>query len=105
MKTRMELHRKLVNILGKDNPVHVYFQPPENTKMTYPAIVYSIERYTKLHADNIPYKIDPAYSITVIDKDPESQITKCLLDWPMCSFNRHFTSDNLNHDVFILYNI
>ena len=40
MATRQELQTKLEDILGGR---HVYFQPPESTKMEYPAIVFSMK--------------------------------------------------------------
>ena len=90
----------LEHILGSRN---VYFQPPTNLKMQYPAIVYSRERIEKQHADDIVYKQNTAYQITVIDKDPDSEIVHKVSQLPMCRHDRHFTSDNLNHDVFTLY--
>lgn len=82
---------------------NVYFQPPESIKMKYPAIVYSRSDIVNSFADNLPYIQSHAYTITVIDKDPDSKIVEKVSKLPMCRFDRHFTSDNLNHDVFTLY--
>ena len=82
---------------------HVYFQPPESVKMDYPAIVYSRNNIGNTYADNSVYKQDYSYTLTVIDKNPDSEIVKKVSQLPMCRFNRHYTSDNLNHDVFTLY--
>ena len=46
---RLKLHERLVEILGTD---HVYFQPPENFKLEYPAIVYSRKQISNRFADN-----------------------------------------------------
>ena len=100
MGTRLELHEVLCNILGSRN---VYYQPPESIKMNYPAIVYSRNDISNKYGDDIPYMQSVSYQVTVIDKDPDSTIVSDIAKLPYCRFNRHFTSDNLNHDVFTLY--
>ena len=100
MHDRQELHEVLCNILGSRN---VYFQPPESIKMKYPAIVYSLNDISNSHGDNLPYMQSVSYSVTVIDKNPDSNIAETVSKLPRCRFNRHFISDNLNHYVFTLY--
>lgn len=100
MATRLELHEKLCEILGSRN---VYYQPPASVRMHYPAIVYERENIQITHADNFPYLHDYAYKITVIDEDPDSELIEKIALLDNCRFSRHFTSDNLNHDVFTLY--
>lgn len=100
MGTRLELHEVLCNIIGSRN---VYYQPPESIKMNYPAIVYSRNDISNKHGDDIPYMQSVSYQVIVIDKDPDSTIVSDIAKLPYCRFNRHFTSDNLNHDVFTLY--
>ena len=97
---RLELSALLRNTLSSDN---VYFQPPETVKMKYPAIVYSLDNIQNVHADDGVYLSHRRYSVTLIDKNPDSSIVERLSAFPMCQFNRHYTSDNLNHFVFTLY--
>lgn len=82
---------------------HVYYQPPESVRMVYPAIVYRRYAIDNVHADNIPYFQFHGYEITVIDKNPDSEIVEAVAKLPSCRFNRHFTTENLNHDVFVIY--
>lgn len=98
--SRLKLHEELCNILGSRN---VYYQPPESIKINYPAIVYSRDNIDNIFANNGVYNQHDAYSITVIDEDPDSEIVREISLMPRCRFNRHFTSDNLNHDVFTLF--
>lgn len=100
MARRLELHEVLCNVLGSRN---VYYQPPASVKMQYPAIVYSRKDIYNRHADNDVYKQDHAYDITVIDKNPDSLIVEEISRLPKCRFDRHYTADNLNHDVFTIY--
>lgn len=90
----------LEEILGSRN---VYFQPPESIKINYPAIIYSRSRIDQDHADNDSYQIRKAYDLLVIDKNPDSVIPDNIIKLPYCSFNRHYVSDNLNHDAFTIY--
>lgn len=101
MASRLELQKELENVLVSD---HVYYQPPENIKMRYPCIVY--EQYTAYnpHANNRTYLYIKGYQVTVIDADPDSNIKARMIEhFSMCRWNRHFVSNNLNHDVYIIY--
>ena len=100
MDRRQAFHELLCGILGTD---HVYFQPPESVQMTYPCIVYVRSSIRTRHAANLPYSLHKQYTVTVIDKDPDSAIPDRIAALPLCSFDRHYTADNLNHDVFQLY--
>lgn len=100
MERRLELHELLCEILGSRN---VYFQPPESIKMRYPAIRYSLEDISTKHANGKNYMITNKYMVTVIDDDPDSDVIRKMLTLEMCSFNRSYTSDGLNHYVFELY--
>lgn len=97
---QLELQAIFEDLLGNS---HVYFQPPESTKIVYPAIVYSRSDIRNNHAGNKVYLQHTAYRVTVITKDPDSIFVKKVSILPMCKFNRHYTANNLNHDVFTLY--
>lgn len=101
MARRTDLHAKLVAMLGSN---YVYFQPPESIKLTYPCIVYKRTTATIKFADDKVYNYRYAYEITIIDKNPDSNLVdKMFSAFPLIRFNRHFTADNLNHDVFTVY--
>ena len=99
MGSRLELQNLLESILGSRN---VYYQPPESIKIKYPAIIYSRNNLDNNFADDIVYMQNHTYQIIVIDANPDSEIVNKISKLPMCRYNRHYTSDNLNHDVFIL---
>lgn len=99
MGSRLELQKLLESILGSRN---VYYQPPESIKIKYPAIIYSRDNIDNNFADDIVYMQNHTYQIIVIDANPDSEIVNKISKLPMCRYNRHYTSDNLNHDVFIL---
>jgi hypothetical protein len=100
MNKRLELHNKLVELFDND---HVYYQPPENLKMEYPCIRYSKSDITSRHADNINYVNKTSYEIVVIDKHPDNAVIEKILELPLSSYDRHYISDNLNHDVIRIY--
>jgi hypothetical protein len=97
---RLELQQILETIMGNEN---VYFQPPTNLQMSYPCIVYNRDYATTEYAENVPYQHTKRYQLTVIDQDPDSPIPAKIAALPMSAFNRFFTADNLNHDVFNLF--
>jgi len=99
-RNREELHQILVEVLGSDN---VYFQPPSNIVMKYPCIVYNRDQNHTRHANNALYRYMKRYQVTIIDRDPDSEIPDKVAHLPLCSFNRFFRADNLNHDVYTLY--
>lgn len=100
MANRSKLHDMLKNMLGSNN---VYYQPPATIKMEYPAIVYSKNDIDSKFANNKQYISKNKYEIIVIDKKPDNPIISLLLKLPLCNYNNHYISDNLNHDVITLY--
>lgn len=101
MGQRLDLDAILRNCVGESG--RVYFQPPASLKMQYPCIVYSRDNTRDNHADNYPYIHTKRYQVTVMDRDPDSEIPDKIALLPLCSFATHFTSDGLHHDVYNLY--
>ena len=100
MASRLQLQSKLEELLGSKN---VYYQPPESVKISYPAIIYSKNRINTTKADDSNYLKKNQYEIIVISRLPDNPVIDKLLDIPYCSYDRHYVSDNLNHDVLTLY--
>jgi len=100
MAQRLELQALLMEILGTER---VYFQPPPSIQMEYPCIVYQRDYLLTNHADDIPYKRRVRYLVTIIDRNPDSDVPDKVAELPLCVFDRFYTADNLNHDVFKLF--
>lgn len=98
MGLRLDLHHLLETFT-----THVYFQPPINVKLEYPCIIYERDSLHTEFADDNPYKHMQRYAITVIDRNPDSIIPSKVAAMPMSVFNRFYTADNLNHDVYSVY--
>lgn len=97
-----------MNRLGLSEMLHqicnnVYFQPPTGYKITYPCIIYELRSGDTIFADDLPYRFEKCYTVTVIDPDPDSELPYKVAMLPMCKMDRAFTSDNLNHSTFIIY--
>lgn len=97
---RIELQAALEEMMGND---HVYFQPPETFKMKYPAIIYHLSGVNHRNADDETYALKRRYDVTIIDRDPDSELPDKLLAWKYCRLNRFYTADGLNHWAFGLY--
>ena len=82
---------------------HVYFSPPESMHLKYPCIVYERTNSMATFSDNMPYNVATRYTLTVIDEDPDSEILSKVEILPMCTHDRTFLTDNLNHDVYTLF--
>lgn len=96
MDRRLELHEKLVEILGSRN---VYFQPPASINMSYPAIRYVRSDINNNHADDLVYAQSRKYELTVLDFDPDSDIVTKVSQLPTARWIRSYQADGLNHDI------
>lgn len=85
------------------NKHHVYFQPDQAIRLSYPAIVYTRDRMDTNHANNKLYTYEKRYLITVIDRDPDSKIPEAVLRLPKTGFVGHNRADGLHHDMFATY--
>lgn len=99
-RTRLTLQTRLEDLLGSN---HVYYQPPENLKMEYPAIRYSKSDEEDIYANNIKYLSMSVYDLVVIDKKPDNPVIKKLLELPYSEFDRHYVADGLNHDIIRIF--
>lgn len=100
MKSRLDLQKELETML---NSKQVYYNPPENLKMEYPAIRYSKGDINASYGDGIKYIKQNVYDIVVIDKKPDNKVIDMILELPYSSFERHYVSDGLHHDIIRLY--
>jgi hypothetical protein len=82
---------------------NVYFQPPASLEIKYPCIIYERDSGDTVYADNNPYIHRTRYQVKVVDRDPDSEIPGKIAMLPLCRFDRHYVTDNLNHDIFNIY--
>ena len=99
--TRTDFGNKLKEVSGYNN---VYFQPPESFKMSYPCIRYDISDVDVARADDTAYKRKIRYTVTRMGNKSDEYIIDAFLNaFPYCRFDRRYITDNLYHDVFIIY--
>ena len=106
MAQRIDLHKILCGVMSEfTEPAekHVYFQPPETVKLRYPCLIYRLSGDSPTFADNTRYFGHKRYLITIIDRNPDSQIPDKIAALPYCSFDRFYTADDLNHFTYNLY--
>lgn len=100
----MRTYRDLLHLLRKAvDHDRVYFQPPENLKLGYPAIVFHLTKIKVDHADDVPYKGAREYMITLISRDPEPDALEEILKIPYTTLDSTYISDGMNHFVFTSY--
>jgi hypothetical protein len=100
MATQQDLQKILEEKLSSRN---VYYQPPESITMAYPAIRYALTNINSTYANNRAYNHLRCYEIIVISRTADNPVVDKILGLPYCSYNRHYVSDNLHHDVLTLY--
>lgn len=71
--------------------------------MKYDCIVYTKDDIEVQHADNSPYRSKKRYTVMHISTKPDQPAVDKLAALPLCTFDRWYPADNLNHDVFSLY--
>jgi|SRR4051794_20943882 len=98
MASRLQLQTLLESITE-----HVYFQAPTGTEMEYPCILYNRDQSHTEFADNRPYSRTKRYQVTVVDRDPDSELPDKVEALPLCTFSRAFETENLHHFVFTLF--
>lgn len=94
------IKKVLETILGSKN---VYFQAPSGTKLQYPCILYELSTIRTKRANDISYKKDYCYSVTLIHNRPDNTVKDALADLPMCTLQRVMKSDNLYHYYYELF--
>lgn len=97
---RLELQDIFCDILGSDN---VHFQPPNNIKMNYPAVIYKLSDIKPTYADDGVYLLAPRYMATFISKEPDSGIVFKMAGIKTARFVRHYVDENLYHYVYEVY--
>lgn len=101
MASRLKLQSELEELLGLR---HVYYQSPESLKMEYPAIRYSKTDIVDTYANDKAYLRHKRYELVVIDYKPDNPVIEKILDYfPHSTFDRHYVSNNLHHDVITIY--
>ena len=98
MAPRLELQALLEGVTE-----HVYFQPPASIHMQYPCIIYSRDGTSTDRANNGLYRHAKRYQVTVVDRNPDTELADKVEALRYASFERSFAADDLNHYVFSLF--
>lgn len=114
MERRSDLLLKdLRDLLGTDE---VYFQPSDNagdgeyesyifTGIDYPCFIVKRTTAYQPAANDRNYIFRPGYEVSYINRDePDPEmLEKVMQSFGHCHYERHYVSDNLHHDVFMIY--
>lgn len=95
--------RKELSKIFHDICDNVYFRSPGDEGMKYPCILYDLSDKLHQHANNKVYIRNDRYTVTVIDLDPDSEVSKKIDELPYTSMIRTYKVDNLNHFVYTLF--
>jgi len=95
--------RDRLQLILKGIVPNVYFQPPDDVQMDYPAIVYERARADTKFANDKPYTVTKQYQLTLISTNPDDTAFNAIAALSSCVHERNFAANGLNHDVFNLY--
>ena len=107
------LIQELKDLLGTDE---VYFQAASDagdggeeayifTGIQYPCFIMERTTAYQPRANDTNYLFRPGYQVTYINQDePDPEMLERVMKrFAHCNYQRHFVSDNLHHDVFMIY--
>lgn len=99
---RLSIHAVLKSINN-----NCYYNPLENVKMVYPAIVYKEAEGDIHYANNNKYFTVEYYTITIISQNPveASEILDKVLELPYTEKRASYIQSNLHHKIVILKTI
>lgn len=97
-KKRLALHQEFVNILGVAS--NVYFMPPQEMLLSYPAIVYYVGGGSDSYADNVRFLPRTTFDVTLIEYDPLSPKVDAIRDLKHSSYMTSFKKDGLHQHKF-----
>lgn len=82
------------------NQNNLYFNANEKSKLSYPCILYYRVAPKVKKANNIRYKVENQYRVTVIDRDPDSVIPDRIVEtFEYAYITTNYTSEGLNHTI------
>ena len=81
----------------------VYFQPPSSIRINYPCIVYNRSTDYINRANNSLYVKEKLYRVTVMDKNPDSDIADRLQELPWAVIISRDVIDNIYQTTLNIY--
>lgn len=81
---------------------NVYYQSPGNMTLKYPCVLYTLKDLQNKKADNEVYTNRNVYTVTLMDKNPDSLFVNALTNIKYSSFDRHYVTSGINHFVFTI---
>jgi len=101
MLKRVDIQEKFKFLLGSNN---VYYQPPANLKMKYPAIVYSLDGLDVKRFDNTRLINKNCFSVTHIYRnESENLVETMLMNFEYISFDNRSIVDGIYNDHYTIY--
>ena len=101
MLKRVDIQEKFKFLLGSNN---VYYQPPANLKMKYPAIVYSLDGLDVKRFDNTRLINKKCFSVTHIYRNESENLVETMLkNFEYISFDNRSIVDGIYNDHYTIY--
>lgn len=99
MRSTLQTILEEIQTTANETP-HVYFEPPETVKMSYPCFVYHFTGYNSVNANDDDYLKSEEYAVRYITKKADPPIPKAVAALPHVTYDRHYVAENLHHFMF-----
>ena len=97
LESRKKLHSHIQVVSGMQK---IYYNPGPAFRLEYPCIVYHLTTSRDERADNGIYTFTDVYSVTVIDKKPDSELAFKLRADARFKMTSSFVTEGLYHQTF-----
>ena len=100
MKTREQVLLRIKDTICPN----VYFTPPENIQLKYPACIVTREDLDVMKANNKPYITRMSYKLVYISKSESDEVfEKIASTYDYADFRTEYKVNGLYHKVFVIY--
>lgn len=100
----MKSKSDFLELLKKEVCPNVYFTPPEDQVLKYPACVVVREDFNLRKANNKPYMTSMGYKVTYMSRDSsDDMFVKFMSLFRFVSFRAEYKVSGLYHKVFVIY--
>lgn len=98
MTTRLKLHQRLTELVN--GAAAIYYLPPSNLELSYPACIYSLDGERSSRADNRKYQIMMSYQVKLILTTIESPLLDKFVSNPEFTFITYYPTGTLHNFIF-----
>lgn len=99
LQARIKVRDILIGIIGTGK---VWYQTPDQSKLTYPCIRYDYAGPRNTYADNGKYIVRHAFTVTLMTDNPLDELVDELMELKNSEYDRPYKSEGIYHHVYTI---